>query len=99
MSWGVSDLRFLCGFHLAHPLPNSPDVCRKTDFCPTHRLDTPGAISPLCAPLQRGLQSKNLLLLESVSMHGFWPAHLSGKPPRCGNLFALTPRSTLSLGN
>src|ERR1035438_1748973 len=99
MQGGVSDLRFLCDFQPAVPLPNSPDVCRKTCFRPTHRPDPPGAISPLCATLPRRLQSKNLLLLEPVSLHGVRPTHLSGKPPRCGNLSALAPRSTLSLGN
>src|SRR5665213_4161745 len=95
MNEGVSDLKFLCGF-LAYPLPDSPDVCRKTCFRPTHRPDPPRAISPLCAALPWRLQNKILLLLEPVSLHGFWPAHLSGKSPRCGNLFALAPRATLS---
>ena len=94
----VSDLKFLSDFCPAVPLPNSPNVCWKTGFRPTHRSDSPGAISPLRAPLPRRLQSENLLVLGSVSLHGFWPTDISGKPPRYGNLPALAPRSTLSLG-
>src|ERR1041385_2525905 len=96
---GVSDLKFLCHFRPAGRLPNCPDATLKNRFRPTHRSDPPRTISPLRPALSRRLQSEKLLLLGSVSVHGFWPTDLSGKSARCGNLFALASRSTLSLGD
>ena len=47
----VSDLNSVLGFSTAPAMPNCRNARWKTDFCATHRMDSPGAVSPLRSTL------------------------------------------------
>jgi hypothetical protein len=51
MKSDVSDSDFVLAFSAAARMPNWHHACWKTDFFATHRVDSPGAISPRCRSL------------------------------------------------
>jgi hypothetical protein len=56
MKRDVSDSDFGLSFSSATVMPNWRQARWKTDFLANHRVDSPGAISPLRQPLPRKLQ-------------------------------------------
>src|ERR1019366_3710902 len=65
---------------------------------PTARLDSSPAVSTLCRPLRRRLQSPQLFLLGSASLFGLRPTDLSRELARHRSLPAFAPPPTLPLG-
>jgi len=76
---GVSDLNFYAILS-AVPLPNFPDVCWKTHFRPTHRPDPPEQFHRCVRRYHGDYKVKTFSCWNPVSVHGFWPTDLSGKP-------------------
>ena len=71
---------------------------RKNNFRPTDGFPARVRISKMCRKVPRPLQNKKFLLLGSISLPGFCPIDLSGKPSRYRSLLESGPTQTISHG-
>src|SRR6266404_1393478 len=75
------------------------DECWPIDLCTTDGLSPCSRVSPMRSPLQRRLQTQELLLLGPVSLHGLCPANVPRKLARHRSLSACQPNQALPHGH
>lgn len=72
---------------------------RENDLCSVNGLYASIRIPSMCRTIQRQLQGHKLFMLGPVSLHGFCPTDLPGKPERYSSLSPGSLAQTLSHGH
>jgi hypothetical protein len=99
----VTDLN--CEPYILHAFPSNLDlekhshVHRQIGLCANHRSPSASHLTPLHSTIRRKPSHQKFQLPGPVSLHGFRPVNLPGKPARHRSLPTRTEQQTLSHGH